>query len=154
MFKNIFLAITSLVGVILFFFLIGLLATGLKLVNLPFYQFNSNINRATGIIDKVNNPDRCLGINKEFQELKTEIVAVRDTQIPNSQASLDNFKKGLPEDRTKWDFQTSQAYSQLSSQLLGQQNYLASLKGKYEAFLNRPDITPCRSNLPTFIQLN
>jgi len=151
--KTIFTTILSIVGIIIFLFLFGLLLTGLKVINLPFYQFNSNINRTTGIIDRVNNPDRCLAINKEFQELKSEIVQVRDTQIPNSQANLDIFKKGLPDDRTKWDFNNNQAYNQLNSQLLGQQQYLSSLQTKYNAFLNRDDTAPCRNSLPTFIDL-
>ena len=134
-------------------FILSIVLSAFRLINLPFYQFNRNIDRNVGIIDRVNNPDRCLAINKEFQELKTDILQVRDTQIPNSQIALESFKKGLPEDRTKWDFPTSQGYNQLNSQLLGQQQYLSTLQGKYEAFLKREDTAPCRDNLPLFINL-
>lgn len=149
-----FIKITTIfLAIIVSLFVLGFVANGLRLINLPLYQFGGNIDRATGIIDKVNNPDRCLAINKEFQELKSEIVQVRDTQISNSKSNLENFKKGLPEDRTKWDFNTNQGYNQLNGQLLGQQNYLATLEGKYNSFLNRQDTAPCRNNLPTFIDL-
>lgn len=150
---TIFETIVIIVAIIISLSVLGFVATGLRLINLPLYQFNGNVDRATSIIDKINNPKRCLTINKEFQELKAEIIQVRNTQISNSKYNLENFKKGLPEDRTKWDFNTTQAYNQMNGQLLGQQQYLSSLEGKYNSFLNRQDTAPCRSNLPTFIDL-
>jgi hypothetical protein len=137
----------------LLFIALPFIAFGFRFANLPFYQYQQNLNRNVGIIDRVNNPDRCLGINKEFQELKQEILQVRDVQLTNTKLSLDTFKKSLPEDRTKWGFNDSQAYNQVQSQLTGQQQYLSGLEGKYNAFLNREDTKPCRDNLPTFIAL-
>ena len=46
-----------------------------------------------------------------------------------------------------------ETYNQLQTQLLGQQQYLSGLEGKYNAFLNRDDTKPCRDNIPTFIEL-
>lgn len=133
--------------------IVPFLAFGLNLISLPGYQLNQNINRAEGLIKKVNDPNLCLGINKEFQELKQDIIQVRNNQIPNTEKAIKNFKENQPEDKTKWDFASNQAFNQLQSQLLGQQQYLSNLESKYNSFLNRDDTKPCRDNLPTFIEI-
>jgi hypothetical protein len=151
--KSIFVFFAGLISFLLLGLLISGIFTGFRYFTLPYTQFNSNVNRAEGIIKNVNDPDRCLAINKQFQELKAEIDQIQNVQIITAQTAVDNFKKGLPEDRTKWAFPDSQAFNQVQSQLTGQQQYLSTLKAKYNSFTTRPDVQPCKDLLPTFIPL-
>jgi hypothetical protein len=152
--KSILLFFAGLISILILGLLVSGIMTGFKFLTLPYKQFDSNVNRASGIIDRVNDPKLCMAINKEFQELKADIDELRNVQIPNSQQAVESFKKGLPEDRTKWGFQDSQAFNQVQSQLTGQQQYLSNLKAKYNSFQTRPDVQPCKDQLPTFIPLS
>jgi hypothetical protein len=148
--KSIFVFFVALILFLILGLLISGIFTGFRYFTLPYTQFNSNVNRASGIIEKVNNPDLCLAINKEYQELKAEISQTENVKLPSAKTQLDDLKKSLPADRTQWDFQTGQVFNQQQNQYTGLIQYLADLKAKYNSFQARQDVQPCKDSLPTF----
>lgn len=128
-------------------------ASALGLITLPFFKFGKKVELNQQAIDIVYDAERCIGINTQYQKIKANTSAIRNSQIPNAEKALKNYEANLPADRTQWSRTQQEQDNNLQTNVTGLQQQLSSLEADYIALTARDDAQPCLGSLPLFIDL-
>lgn len=108
-----------------------LIVAGLSAVGSVAYVVLTPIRTATGIIDRVANPDNVIA-NYEWFKRQVQDVRAIDDRIGVSQQALDGFLASAGS-RDGWKFDDRQEYSRLNSVLLGLKSQRTSMVAEYNA---------------------
>ena len=145
--------VMGIIGVIVLGMIINLAGLGLSFAWLPFYKFGAKIQNTQGTINIVYDAQRCINVDAIYNDLKAQIPAIRDEQIPNAQTALTSFESKLPKDQTKWSMTQQQMDGELQTNVTGLEQQMATLGAQWTSLLARPDTQPCLGTLPTLINL-
>lgn len=109
------------IPVLIFVIVISSIGWGIKILSQP-----------GRIVEKTMDADNVI-YNYEWFRNQYEKLQATDKQITQTASQVDQLKKDLGSDRSKWDFQDRQEYDRLNAVLLGQQNFRESVVADYNA---------------------
>ncbi len=144
--------IASIGGFIVLYFVLGYTLAILGIAALPLFKLQSQVQTATGIIQKTYNADNAIYNYEWFKERYQAIQAI-DVQIQNAQDSETSYNNGLPTDKTTWGYAVQTESARLHSVVLGLQNQKQNLVAEYNARASEVNRNIFQDNLPTFIKL-
>ncbi len=147
----------KIIGIVLLsvagYFILGYTLAALRIVALPLFKLNTQIDMNQQIIQRTYNANNAIYNYHWFQETKGSIDALAN-QITNAQQSLDDYESNLPKDRTQWTFEEQTEDSRLRSVVLGLKNQRESVVNEYNARAGEVDRSIFQNGLPMFIPLN
>lgn len=142
--------VLATIGVLLLFTVIlPLIGAGLGIINLPFLKLGKQVELNQGVISKTYDTEYCLN-NYEWFKNTYQDIQQTDVKVQNSQDQLEQFRKDFP-DSSKWTFDQTRQYQDISTTLTGTKNYKADLVGQYNSRSEQLNRVACKE-LPLFVK--
>lgn len=125
----------KIIGLIVFITIISLVT---RAALLPFWAAHTAMNTATGVVERVADPDNVLQNYEWFKQTYRDVLAA-DTKILTAERERSGFVE-FAGNRDKWSFEDKTEYARLGSIATGLKNHREDLKAQYNArskMLNR-----------------
>jgi len=139
--KNFFVV----VGVLVLLVLGGLVA---KAIFYPVNVIDKSLDTANGVIDKSLNSDSAIANYEWFKMQEQSIESLYKKEI-RAKKAVEEFKSGLPEDKTKWSRDDKNEYDRLNSIVTGMGNQIDDAIAMYNARSSMVNRSIFKDNLPS-----
>lgn len=123
---------------------------GIKYFLLPVKVITTQIDTASGVIDKTYTAENAI-YNYEWFKTQFEKIEANRKQVQNTINSIAEFKKTFGESST-WDYETKQEYNRLNTIKLGLQNQENNLVAEYNARSNMANREIFKDKLPLNVE--
>ena len=140
-----------IMAICLALFLLAIVGRAFRIISLPFWKLDKQIEMNRDIIEKTYDADNAI-YNYEWFKQRYEDIGAIEKKIENAKSDLVNFEEraGSMKD---WRFEQDTEHSRLTSIVTGLKNQYEDLVAQYNARAKMVNRNIFQDDLPTFFTL-